>query len=49
MTRKHNKKADKYEELGGEFKTPDELEEEADAEGLDLKKLEEDHFEEEEK
>jgi len=38
---------DAYEEHAGDFKTEDELEEELDDEGLDMKDVENEHFEEE--
>ena len=39
---------DKFEEFGAEFKNEADLEEELDEESLDLKKVEKEHFEEEE-
>lgn len=39
-------KKDKYEELGGEFERPEQLEEAADEEGIDLREVEKEHFEE---
>jgi hypothetical protein len=40
-------KKDEYEKFAGDFKTEDELEEELDEEGLDLKDVEKKHFEDE--
>jgi hypothetical protein len=37
---------DKYEEYSGEFKNEAELEEELDEETLEIKEIEEDHFQE---
>ena len=39
-------KKDKYEELAGDFVTEDELEEQTEEEGLDVKEVENKHFEE---
>lgn len=44
---KKNKK-DAYKKFAGDFKTEDEFEEELEADGLDPKKVEEEHFEEQE-
>ena len=41
-------KKDKYKELGLEFENEDEVEEDADEEGVDLGKAEKEHFEESE-
>ena len=41
------KKKDAYETFAGEFKNETELEEELEDEGIDAKKAEEEHFEEE--
>jgi len=38
---------DKYKELAGDFKNEAQVEEEAEEEGLELDKIEEEHFEEE--
>lgn len=42
------KKRDMYKELAGDFKTPDEFQEEAEEEGLDPEEVEKTHFEEDE-
>jgi len=43
-----NKKKDKYEELAGDFKNEAELEEELEEDALEIKEIENKHFEEEE-
>jgi hypothetical protein len=41
------KNKDKFKELAGDFKNEAKIEEEAEEEGLDLDKIEEEHFEDE--
>ena len=43
----NKKKKDAYEKFAGDFKTEDELEEQLEEEGIDVKKAEEEHFENE--
>jgi len=43
---KRKKEIDTYEKFSGDFKNEAELEEELEAEGLDAKEAEEEHFEE---